>query len=846
MLQQSTIPQLFHHLAGGSVSDAYEVVIDLDGSHRLANITPQLPPNYPKEAILIDLYLAGRHSDAHRLANLLNHPQIDDAVLQVFAVAAHINPPNLPSPTTVFSTPYLPPRPASLPPATSYPFLTDPHLTTTTESVPSSPLSDHDLGAFDKCVLDRTVGVSQTRVTSVDTVLPISAIAHPHTAPPSPAGETHEPHTRPQPEPNHLLSPAHLFTVGSSEISSALYIAQVHGNAYTKLNQYTERFRNAHNNAAAALLHRWVSDSVRDYLRALRPAERFVPRNAPIGLLCESEGCVEEMLHQIDMLERLGVQGDVIGLKRLDDTAWSYYAPRAAHELGYMVSSMCFHDVQSMISFNLHGVGREQIPLEYQRLHDFQPASEQTRADMLPSVFARGADVLFARARYCTTLFRDTSGGLVDGSELAGVLGFGHTPRNSSFGDSMSGGSSGASDARLGDEVGHDLKYFRLKEMSEESGCGMDAGDGEDKRGLGEYRSSSVLWRERSFSERGDRDGFGEFMSLGVRRRLSALEEFVEGVERRVCDAYLSENKLLEHYKVLLKLALLWDGEFAETLVSQIQAAAEVFERNERFIHARTEAGLTFYGASSMGGTGFRRDEYLQKCLKFALNSSGIVSVEGTEIGLSCVSGGLGGDLWAGRFELRYVPKFCVREVVDGECMRMYSVLFDLFVRVRQARRNVHDIFVRFRRGFPRYDRGWGGGLEGSCRVWAKLWQFCWNANFFVSVVSENTMEVVLRDKWCEDLLKGMCVDNLEEVCREHREFLMRSERSCFLGEKNGKVIGVLMGGLQTIFNVKKDLMRKMELDVGMQSIGDMLSGATASLKRRYAFFQDVCERCSD
>lgn len=571
-----------------------------------------------------------------------------------------------------------------------------------------------------------------------------------------------------------------------------------------------------------------------------------MPRNTPIGLLCESEESVQEMLHQIDMLERLGVQGDAIGLRSLDDTAWSYYAPRVIHELGYMVSSMCFHDVLGMISFNLHGVGRQQIPLEYQRLHNFEPASEQGRADVLPSVFARGADVLFASARYCTTLFRETKGELVDESELAAALSFGHTPRSSSCEDSMSDGTCSASDARLSDRVGRDLKYFCLKEMSDEGGRGMSADVGIDERGLGEYRSGSVLWRERSFSERGNKEGFGEFMSLGVRRRLSALERFVEGVERRVCDAYLSENKLLEHYKVLLKLALLWDGEFAETLVSQIQAAAQVFERNERFIHARTEAGLTFYGASSIGGTGFRRGEYLQKCLKIALNSSSIVRIEGTEIGLSCVSEGVSGDLWAGRFELRYAPKFCLREVVDGECMRRYSLLFDLFVRLRQARRNVHDIFVKFRRGFPRYGRGWGKRLEGSCRVWAKLWQFCWNANFFVSVVSENTMEVVLRDKWCKELLKGMRVDNLEEVCREHGEFLIRSERSCFLGAENDKVIGVLMGGLQTIFNVKKDLMRKMELDVAMHSIGDVLSGATASLKRRYAFFQDVCERCSN
>lgn len=395
-----------------------------------------------------------------------------------------------------------------------------------------------------------------------------------------------------------------------------------------------------------------------------------------------------------------------------------------------------------------------------------------------------------------------------------------------------------------------------------------------------------VFWSIEDLEEMSDEDGQKEPFTLllnnyeeqCIRLESSTLPGFVDGerlphgtlfaefilkplrridkvVQEKVMQQFVDEIQLFEHLRNLRAHALLGAGDFASVLVEQIDIVNRTSEANEKYIHRRANAAMTFYGTSGAGEKNLRDRMHLNRCLRTALN---LYSAHGHQFAellqLDSVisqedefssSEKLG--LWDTRMELKYDAKFPLTIVLSDEAIGMYSKLFDLFVRVLRARKSLARLFMvsRRRRVLNRL-KGTRGLAD--LKLQGTLWQFCWHAEHFVSIFGGFEMEQVLGGCWDRFESGWAGVKNIWELRDRHNMFLEESIKRCLLNEKHKNVLKVMSGGFDIVVAVDQGVEKLItRTSQGPHSetkdVIDLLSSSTASLKRRCAFLTDVLER---
>lgn len=354
-------------------------------------------------------------------------------------------------------------------------------------------------------------------------------------------------------------------------------------------------------------------------------------------------------------------------------------------------------------------------------------------------------------------------------------------------------------------------------------------------------------------------------------------------VQREVLRYVIEDLGLYEHIHNLRAHVLLGAGDFANELIDQMDMATRTSEANERFIRQRANASMTFYGGGGPGERIVRDRAYLNQCLRTALNlCSSVANAHADLLYLDSESGGSSDQtpgLWGKQMEMRYDVEYPLSIVITEEGMRKYSKIFCLFLRILRARKSLRRLFMSCRRKRDTNSgiKGvtvsssssssstplsssplpspslrsssdlfkHGGAVLGDPRLAARVWQFCWQANHFVSIFGGFVIEQVLGSCWDEFEAKWKHMSSVWEWRDTHRSFLDQCLRRCLLDVRDKTVLKVMTDGFEIVASVENDVVQLTARDVrewteGARNVMDLLTSATASLKRRCAFLIDV------
>lgn len=334
---------------------------------------------------------------------------------------------------------------------------------------------------------------------------------------------------------------------------------------------------------------------------------------------------------------------------------------------------------------------------------------------------------------------------------------------------------------------------------------------------------------------------------LAPLRRIDAI------VQRKVLHFCIHDMRVFDHLFNLRSHVLLGAGDFANELVDQLESASYTSDANERYIHRRRNAAMTFYGGGGAGEKYVRDRAHLNGCLKTALN---LYSAEGDTLAdllhLECDASGWtnaerrlsGGQssLWESTMtmDMKYDVDYPLNIIVTEGAMGMYSKMFGLFLRVLRAKKSLRSMFMSWRRMRTRRNE--------DTRIAKSVWQFCWHAEHFVSIFGGFEMDQVLGGSWHQFESCWTSVCSLWELRDEHVRFLESCIRRCLLNEKHKSVLKVMTGGFEIVVNIDREV-AKLDVDdvvsfnSNAKNVLDLLASATSSLKRRCAFLTDVLER---
>ncbi len=339
---------------------------------------------------------------------------------------------------------------------------------------------------------------------------------------------------------------------------------------------------------------------------------------------------------------------------------------------------------------------------------------------------------------------------------------------------------------------------------------------------------------------------FLERMIIGNLRRIDLF------TQRKILNHFVAELKILEQLRLLGDFALLGAGDFADVLVEQICDADATSSEHEKFITRRVTAARTFYGTAGPGGVAFRKRRHLATCLRTALgvvnNDYGALSDKfSISVGSSEMSKTA---LWESQMKVEYQVDFPLNLIISSDALAMYSKIFDFFLSVRRAQRCLRSLFMVTRRNsvLRSSAKPWNRSFlsKRNCRV--SLWQFCWHAEHFVSIVGGFEFNQIHGLSWTGFASSWSGISSIWELRDEHMNYLRDSIRRVLLGERQKSVMNVITGALKIIFSVESNITRVIENAsessvVEETNIIELLFSSTEGLKRRSAFLIDVLEK---
>lgn len=321
-------------------------------------------------------------------------------------------------------------------------------------------------------------------------------------------------------------------------------------------------------------------------------------------------------------------------------------------------------------------------------------------------------------------------------------------------------------------------------------------------------------------------------------------------VQRKVMDCFMHDLHLCEHFKNLRCHALLGAGDFASVLVDQLEVATRTSDANERYIQRHASTSKTFYGSSGPGGRYLRDRNHLNRCLKTALNLCNSVHNPLSDLlSLEAINDAENekGSLWDCTMDLRYNVGFPLNVILSDEAMSAYSLIFDFFVRVLRAKKSLRRLFMLSRRNSV-ITRSSDGSVLRNRQLTTCLYQFCWQAEHFVSIFGGFEMEQVLGSAWGEFESSWGTVKSVWELRDSHNKFLEGAIRRCLLSERHKSVLSVMSGGFDIVVQLEREMSRICQAGIpnsisGATNTVDLLVSSSVSLRRRSAFLTDVLER---
>lgn len=333
---------------------------------------------------------------------------------------------------------------------------------------------------------------------------------------------------------------------------------------------------------------------------------------------------------------------------------------------------------------------------------------------------------------------------------------------------------------------------------------------------------------------------------VGILRRMDI------SIQREIMKYFVEKIRVFDHLKVIGDLALLGAGDFAVVLVQQLCDAEVTSKQQERFIKQRVIAARTFYGSSGPGGFAFRKRRHLAACLRVALNAASTssdslsdnfhISVESGDINQS--------SLWEGLLKVEYEASFPLSMIISPEALSLYSKYFNFFLSLGRAQRCLRSLFLESRsaksmRG-SRKTRGFSVLSDRVFRV--RLWQFCWHAQHFVTIVGGYEFDQIhgisrinFENSWKD-------ISSVWELRDAHMSYLNDSIRRVLLGDRQKSVMGVIAVALKIIIEVEEqitDLVKSGERHTQqtVERLLTLINTSTDGIKRRSTFLVDVLEK---
>lgn len=392
---------------------------------------------------------------------------------------------------------------------------------------------------------------------------------------------------------------------------------------------------------------------------------------------------------------------------------------------------------------------------------------------------------------------------------------------------------------------------YDAEEFALERGLGnrlftrLIAEDGNEERRIVEDKAGCCA---RFFPSMPSEVMFGSFM-------MEPMMAYDKAVQEKVLNHLVSNLDLFGHLKNLMLHALLGAGDFANMLVEQIETTSSTSDANERYIQRRVRAARTFYGTSGGGGRHLRDQIHLNRCFKTALNLSSasdspltdLISLEANPRKGSAESWSEKSSLWDMSMELKYKVDVPLNMIISEHALSKYSRIFDFFIRVLRAKKSLRNLFLVSRRNSV-LNRIRNDAVLRSKKLLVSLWQFCWQAEHFVSIFGGFEMDQVLGSSWTDFEKSWSTVQSIWELREAHIGFLDGVIRRGLLGDKHKSVLGVMSGGFDIVVSLDKNISAVFAsgTDGGETETTDtidLLVSASASLKRRSAFLTDVLER---
>ncbi|CDF40083.1 unnamed protein product [Chondrus crispus] len=338
-----------------------------------------------------------------------------------------------------------------------------------------------------------------------------------------------------------------------------------------------------------------------------------------------------------------------------------------------------------------------------------------------------------------------------------------------------------------------------------------------------------------------------------AKRLLSPLRFSDDEVQKKVLSFYVEDLRIFEHFGNLRAHILLGAGDFATILVEQIDAASRLSEEDESYIERRTHAALTFYGSAGPGIRSLRDQVHLNRCLRMALN----LYSKDAKAHTNCLSldavedeGSRKVSLWGTAVEVQYNVDYPLDLLFSQKVLAMYSKIFNLLLRILRAKRSLRSLFMTSRRNSA-LRRSPHARFSSDKKVGSALWDFCWQAEHFVSVFGGFQTEQVLGSTWTAFQTSWDTARTIWELKDSHVQYLNDCTHRCLLESRHKSILGVMTEGFDIVINVEKQLSITIEDCTGMgRNSGDvffdLLKSSSVSLRRRIVFLRDALQRLFD
>lgn len=342
-------------------------------------------------------------------------------------------------------------------------------------------------------------------------------------------------------------------------------------------------------------------------------------------------------------------------------------------------------------------------------------------------------------------------------------------------------------------------------------------------------------------------------ISQYIKRILSPIRFSDDVVQNKLLRFFVNDLGVSEHFRNLRAHVLLGAGDFATILVEQIDAASQLSEEDEKYIERRAHAALTFYGTSGPGIRSNRDQVHLNRCFRMAIN----LYSEDLRAFANCLSldpakhkGPKKPSLWDTSVEVQYNVDYPLNVIFGNEALFMYSKIFKLRLRVLRAKNSLRSLFMTSRRTSALRQIPQTRVLSGG-NIRSALWDFCWEAEYFVSIFGGFQTDQVLGSTWLAFEKSWEECKTIWELKYAHLQYLEDCIHRCLLETRHKSILGVMTEGFDIAVNIEKQLCTLLEdgtsvLGNSIDGFYDLLKSSSASLRRRVVFLKDVLQRLSD